>query len=87
MKRVLKWSVPVDDKPHQIGSGKVVMVACQYGPESAQVWTEESGVGYDRQAQVYGTGHHIPGDWSHLGSAVAADGRLVWHLYAEPEPF
>jgi len=82
-KRVLKWNVSVDDTPQVIGAGRVLHVACQYGPESVQVWTEESPLteGGTRLAQVYGTGQLIPFDAVFLGTTVAAGGALVWHLF------
>ena len=33
MKRVLKWTVPVDDQWHPIGGGEVALVAVQGRPE------------------------------------------------------
>lgn len=88
-KRVLKWTVPVDDQPHFIGTGQVVHVACQAGPYEVQVWTEEpwgsepTESPYGRRARAYGTGHAVPGGWIHIGSVI--DLGLVWHLYLEPE--
>jgi len=82
-KRVLKWNVPVDDQSHPVGAGRVLYVQCQFGPESVQVWTEESeltGSG-ERKVRVYGTGQPVPFDAPHLGTAVTADGALVWHLF------
>lgn len=82
-KRVLKWNVAVDDTPQVIGAGKVLHVACQFSPESVQVWTEESALteGAQRTVQVYGTGQPIPFDAVYLGSTVTGNGALVWHLY------
>lgn len=79
--RVLKWNVPVDDKPHEIGSGSVVLVACQNGPEAVQVWTEEETKYRLRKARVYGTGMVVRDGATHLGSTMALDGALVWHVY------
>lgn len=80
-RRVLKWNVPVDDQPHEIGSGRVLHVACQYGPESVQVWTLEYGEPTTRLAQVFGTGQPLPGTVdAHLGSTVTAR-ALVWHVF------
>lgn len=79
--RVLKWSVPVDDGYHPIGSGKVCLVACQYGPDTVQVWTEETDTPVVRSAKVIGTGHNAPDFTEHLGSVITANGALVWHLY------
>lgn len=93
-RRILKWPVPVDDKPHLIGSGKVVLVEVQNRyPETVYVWTEERGDGEheataDRAVQVYGTGHLLPQHAVHLGSVQYplpdGPGQVVWHLYANP---
>ena len=76
--RVLKWNVPVDDRPHEIGGGPVTLVACQDGdPGMVQVWTAESGQ-MPVLAQVHGTGHLITDD-SHIVGSVIVHG-LVWHV-------
>lgn len=83
MRRVLKWDVPVDDQDHPVGSGKVLKVDCQFGPEVVQVWTDEPN-DQDvviRGARVFGTGMEIPEGWEHLGSVVTAQGQLVWHVF------
>ena len=80
--RVLKWSVPVDDHPHEIGLGKVMHVACQSTPDSVEVWTLELGEPHTMLAQVFGTGQPLPGSvQQHLGSTVTAGGALVWHVF------
>jgi hypothetical protein len=38
-----------------------------------------------RLVQVFGTGHPLPYFAEHLGSAVAVNGGLVWHLFSLPE--
>lgn len=87
MKRVLKWTVPVDDEWHDIGGGDVVGVACQTGPDVIQVWTEEwEGTTLVRSARVFGTGHVVPMDKNHVGMVLAAGGRLVWHVYTDRSP-
>lgn len=83
--RVLKWNVPVDDKYHEIGSGKVCLVACQNGPDTVQVWTEESEEVTLGSAIVVGTGHPVPDFTEHIGSVVTAGGALVWHVYGSKE--
>lgn len=90
MKRVLKWDVPVDDKDHPIGPGRVLHVACQWSPSVVQVWTEETEetgenpVVATRRARVYGTGHPVPEKDEHLGSVAATGTALVWHVYGSP---
>lgn len=95
--RVLRWVVPVDDKPHPIGAGKVVMVATRvrdgwHEPgHTVEVWTEEhlppewpKADPPLRTVQVFGTGHEIPSLFDkHVGSCLDAitNGSLVWHVY------
>lgn len=91
-KRVLKWPVPVDDKDHPIGAGKVVLVGCQNGdPSTVQVWTEEDAEtrpDVSRRARVYGTGQAVPAGDEHIGSVIAPtppSSTLVWHVYGSPQ--
>jgi hypothetical protein len=87
-RRVLKWNVPVDDQWHEIGSGPVVLVACQSSVDTVQVWTDEpdSENIKMRSVRVYGTGHEVPLFDEHLGSVITAMGALVWHAFAAVEP-
>lgn len=88
---VLKWQVSVDDRSHRIGGGEIVHVAVQYPdqPDVVTVWTVEprnrDAVTNMREVQVYGTGHPLPYFATHVGSAVAENGGLVWHLFQLPE--
>lgn len=96
--RILRWDVPVDDQPHPIGRGNVVMVATRpprpgMPRHVVEVWTEEHpGPNLDgirtRDAQVYGTGHEVPGRYRHLGSCldVVTNGSLVWHVFEVRDP-
>lgn len=81
--RVLKWDVPVDDQPHKIGTGPVVLVACQDRADVVQVWTHE--VGPPRQSRVvqaFATGRVLPQNArTHVGSTLALGGSLVWHVF------
>jgi hypothetical protein len=88
---VLKWQVAVDDREHRIGGGEIVHVAVQYPdqPDVVTVWTVEprnrDAVTAMRLVRVFGTGHPLPYFATPLGSAVTANGRLVWHLFELPE--
>ena len=83
-RRVLKWTVPVDDQWHEIGAGPVVLVACQFTPSQIEVWTEEEDVrGARRHVRAYGTGHELSTFGEHLGSVITAGGALVWHVYSD----
>jgi hypothetical protein len=82
--RVLKWDVPVDDKPHMIGGGEIIHVACQRIASSVQVWTEEEDEPeLTQRVIVVGTGHVYPqephGHWHAVGTALTDIG-LVWHV-------
>ena len=89
MQRVLRWDVPVDDQWHDIGAGAVVHVAARGYRERpgdlVEVWTLESspGAGLDpgdvrkRSVSVFGTGHLLPRDAQHIGSAVVPSFRVV----------
>jgi hypothetical protein len=80
--KILKWTVPIDDKYHEVGGGPVVHVASQYGKISElQVWTQESrGTVPHRLVKVVGTGYEFHESGIALGSAIVSDGGLVWHL-------
>lgn len=86
--RVLKWAVPVDDAVHEVGAGQVAMVACLgENPHTVYVWTWERGdtnALVKRKVQVFGTGHDVPADAVHVGSAHGSS--LVWHVFEVPQP-
>ena len=81
--KVLKWAVPVDDEFHPIGWGPVARVAAS-SIGLVHVWTIEADAvdAPDRPARVYGTGHMVPDDMQHLGSA--GDDIFVWHVFGSP---
>jgi hypothetical protein len=87
---VLKWDVPVDDQPHEVGGGEVVSVACQHPdhrPDVVTIWTIETRPALTdpkRTVQVYGTGHPLPFFAIPLGTAIVMSGNLVWHLMELP---
>ena len=91
---VLKWPVAVDDRPHKIGSGQILHVACQSQETSdancVMVWTIEPRPARGevplptREVQVFGTGQPLPFFAEPLGTASAAGGRLIWHLFSLP---
>lgn len=88
MKQVLKWNVPVDDRIHEIGGGRIIHAACQYGPESVQVWTDEEYFPDDhhnpyplpkQRVMIVGTGHSFHDSGEAICSVVDPSG-LVWHV-------
>lgn len=78
-RRILKWTIPVDDRDHPIGAGPVVHVGCQGGNAyTVAVWTDETGDPALTSARVYGTGQPLPAHDEAIGSAIA--GPFVWHV-------
>lgn len=87
MKRVLKWTVRVDDHDHPIGSGPVVMVLASPEATRVNVWTveeDESAVHPARPlrpARAYATGQPVPLNETYLGSTRHEPSGLVWHVF------
>lgn len=88
MQRVLRWDVPVDDQWHEIGAGYVAHVAARTHRERhgdlVEVWTVEdvadtqvSVVVPMRSVTVVGTGHQVPDNTEHIGSAVVPAFHVV----------
>jgi hypothetical protein len=88
MQRVLRWDVPVDDQWHEIGAGYVAHVAARTHRERhgdlVEVWTVEdvadtqvSVVVPMRSVAVVGTGHQVPDNAEHIGSAVVPAFHVV----------
>lgn len=87
MQRVLRWAVPVDDKWHEIGAGRVVEVASRTHLERpgdlVEVWTLEETPDAStadmkqRSVIIVGTGHAAPLDSVYLGTALVPELRLA----------
>lgn len=87
MQRVLRWEVPVDDKWHQIGAGRVVEVASRTHRERpgdlVEVWTLEQTRDastadlQQRSVIIVGTGHPAPMDSTYLGTSIVPELRLA----------
>src|SRR4051812_4636770 len=84
---ILKWDVPVDGRAHRIGGGQIVHVACQYYDDVVTAWSVEPRhtPTARRRVQVFRTGVPLPYFAQHLGTALAANGVRVWHLFQLPE--
>lgn len=85
-RRVLRFEIPIDDQPHKLPSGRVVMVSENRRgfPNRVEVWvdTEEGenlARGTSQKLQVFGTGHPVPEDALWVGSCRADP--LVWHVF------
>ena len=89
--RVLRWEIPVDDRWHEIGGGRVLHVACRAPSiDIVHVWTvaPDSTPTAPRRARFIATGQPLPataGD--HLGTAITHDDTLVWHVFEQTTPW
>lgn len=92
VKRVYRYEVPIDDDVHPLPTGDIVHVDTRE-VGVVEVWIEvpDQGDLPNMIVRVYGTGHEVPADAVHLGTALTPDwthqggqprGRFVWHLYA-----
>ena len=95
--KIFKFDIPVDDEWHLVPKLRDVedirYVASQHPdrPDQVQLWFEHREVWPLRpiddviEVRAFGTGHEIScGDFQceYVGSAIAAEGKLVWHVYA-----
>lgn len=90
---IYRYEVPVDDRWHIITlTGDVLHVAARK-PDLVELWAVANQDPPDKHRyRVFGTGHPLPGKVEttathgplvHVGTALAADGRLVWHLFEQ----
>ena len=75
MQRVLRWAIPVDDQWHDIGAGYVVETSARQSisrpGDLVEIWTLEDTV------IVIGTGHPVPENTEHVGTAIVPALQLV----------
>ena len=63
---------------------KVILIASQHGSPFPTIWIEHNPEEEERSSvafQIIGTGHVIPDDYEHIGSAIC--GAFVWHIYKQ----
>ena len=81
-RRVLRSEIPVDDRWHTITvRGPLLAAACRT-PHAVDVWwiSDDQAQPQDVQLRAYGTGQ-ADVEGTHAFTALAAGGRLVWHLF------
>ncbi len=83
--KVLRWSLPVDDKLHEFAlTGPIVHVASRQ-PDVVEMWEVTNDLSAPRRVgfQAFGTGQEVPYGARYVGTALAAGGALVWHVFAD----
>lgn len=85
MKRVFRYEVPVDDRPHTFRLTCNPLHVAAADVSTVEFWAENEGDEYaiERTFRVYGTGHPVPASAKWWGTTPRMDG-LVWHLYELP---
>lgn len=81
--RVLRYEVPVDDAWHPVEfAGDVLHVAARR-PDVVEFWALDGTAAEvsTRQLRVFGTGQPFDEPMTYMGTALAAEGVLVWHLF------
>lgn len=89
VKQVLRYEVPIDDKPHTFlltYSPHAFATKCIGPTHRVEFWVEhdDSLTAVERAFQVFGTGQPIPVTARWCGTTSRLDG-LVWHLYELPQ--
>ena len=85
---IYRYEVPVDDRWHTLRlSGPIVHVAARQ-LDVVEVWALATGnPEHESQFRAFGTGHPLPAERiRHVGTALTASGRLVWHLFERNWP-
>ena len=84
--RILKWSVPVDGRDHEIGHGIVVHAVADQA-DVVTVWTQQTDPPQEATtmaktfARVVATGEPWDGwQWLHYATTRHDESGLVWHV-------
>lgn len=92
MRTVWKYDIRVTDQVHieMVPAGASVLHVAAQGKvvNRVSLWVMVPDTAAPKEPwafHVYGTGHAMPdAGLAHLGTALAADGALVWHLFRAP---
>ena len=85
-KTIHRYEIPVDDAWYTLRlTGRIVHVASR-SPGVVEIWAHAGGLSTDRTFRAFGTGEPLPDEDAytravHVGTALVADRRLVWHLF------
>lgn len=85
-RRMFRYVVPVDDRPHAFRLTSSPVAAAVTGDRDAvEFWAESTGdPGIARAFRVFGTGHALPDGARWAGTCPRTPDGLVFHLYEIP---
>lgn len=78
-----RFEVPVDDRWHFLDLPRGIQHVATRRRDVVEVWAytrQASDQPFLRQFRVYGTGQPMPPATTHIATAIAPGGDLVWHL-------
>lgn len=77
-----RYEVPVDDQWHELRLSGAVLHAASRRADVVELWAlHGGGPEVPRTFRAFGTGQPLPTEPTrHVGTALAAAGRLVWHV-------
>lgn len=84
-----RYEIPIDDQNHRftIGQGPLHFACRRDGIVEFWAYAPTAASALTREFTVVGTGHPLPvGTW-HVGTAIAPDHMLVWHVLECAIPF
>lgn len=84
MAQIVRHDIPVDDAAHLISTSLgVVHLQCLTGYDTIQLWTleDEAVEPTNHYYKVYGTDQPLPTGANYVGTALAAQGTIEWHLF------
>jgi hypothetical protein len=84
--RIYRYEVPVDDRWHEIelcGGEPEHVAARRYDVVEFWAYHDARFPARKTRFMAVGTGHPLPRGAAYVGTALAADGRFVWHLFED----
>lgn len=84
MRAVWKYPFPIADEftTTMPANARILHVDEQHGSGTMWALCRPEVAKVKRRFRIYGTGHPIPDDpLEYVGTFIAADGYLVWHLF------
>lgn len=83
--RIYKYTLDMCERQSIKLQGRILSVACQGDSVVLYALYDEQKDARTAEIQLVGTGHLLPvDDWRFIGTAIMADGTLMWHVFVNP---